>query len=236
MPRRAPKDGSEAKEVQAAPGAEDESLAADMAAPATTPVEEEPATVAVVSEGRDRRKFVAAAVIIGAVVVTIPVVAYALNQPQPPVAAGAPSTTAKSTTTAPAPTTTTEFQLPPDECTDDQPPSDDPAIATVLDFCTLVPDDLETAWGLLSAQYQASYPADGIKRPDEVDGFARFQQYWGGLSSLELGHVNPRRDENVSAMATYHSESGTTSTWWVNIGVVQEDGRWKISYWSNVLP
>jgi eukaryotic-like serine/threonine-protein kinase len=204
-------------------------------ASAPAPVEEEPSG----DSGHGRRKVVAVALSIGAVVVAGAVVAYAVNQPQPSVtAAGAPSTTARTTsaTTTPAPTTTTEFQHLPDECADDQPPWDDPAIATILDFCRLVPDDLEAAWGLLSAHYRASYPAEGVKRPDGVDGFASFQQYWGGLTGLELGHINPRRsDGNVSAVATYHSERGTMS-WSVNIGTVQEDGRWKISYWSNIGP
>jgi hypothetical protein len=224
MQRRDPEHRPEAEEGQDAPGTVTESVPAE-SVPAPVPVEEQAAPAA---DGRARRKFVAVAVIISAVVVAVTVVDYG-SQPQPSVTAGAPSTTAKSTTaapstTTPAPTTTTDDQQPTDENTDAELPTDEQTIATVTGYYNLLPDNLEAAWGLLTAKAQAHYQGDS--------SFAAYQKYWDQISSVDVSQLRTSGPGNADGTITYTYKDGSgTNVYPAQFQVVQEDGRWKIAHW-----
>ena len=231
MLRRDPKHRPEAKEVQDALGALAETMPAEMPAPAAVPVEE-PTPVAVVSEGRDRRKVVAIALIVGAIVVAIVVVVYALNQPQPTVTAGGPSTSATSTskaatsTTTPAPTstttgTTTTTTITTTTTTTAQPPGDVPTqlAGFITDYYKLMPGDLQDGWGRLTAAYQSR----------TAGGFAGYQQFWGQIASVDLSGLLATAPSTVVVTLSYHYKNGTNPVERTTFSLVQEDGKWKIA-------
>ncbi|MEV6604453.1 serine/threonine-protein kinase [Kutzneria sp. NPDC051319] len=232
MLRRDPKHRPEAKEVQDALGALAEAMPAEMPAPAPLPAEEPP-PVAAVAEGRDRRKVVAIVLMVGALVVAIAVVVYALNQPQPSVTAGGPSSTGKSTTAASTtsttattaastttgvPTTTTVTTT----TTTAAPPPVDAATQlanAISDYYNLVPNDLNDAWNRMTDDY----------RQNKAGGKAGYQSFWGGVASVEATGVTATPPGTVVATITYHKKDGSTQVERTTFGMVQQDGIWKIA-------
>ncbi|HTI27616.1 MAG TPA: serine/threonine-protein kinase [Kutzneria sp.] len=230
MLRRDPKHRPEAKEVQDALGALAESMPAEMPAPAPVPVEEAPPVVA--AEGPDRRKVVAIALIVGAVVVALVVTVYALNQTQPSTTAGSPSTSASHTTTAAsttktsAPTSTTTGTTTTTTSTTTTsaaapPPADVGSQLTgfLTDYYKLMPNDLQDGWGHLTADYQSR----------TAGGFAGYQQFWSQFSGIDLSDITATPPNTVVATLTYHYKSGGTRIERTTFGLVQQDGAWKIA-------
>jgi serine/threonine protein kinase len=229
MLRRDPKHRPEAKEVQDALGALAESMPAEMPAPAPVPVEE--AAPVVVAEGPDRRKVVAIALIVGAVVIAIVVTVYALNQPQPSTTAGGQSTTPSHTTTAPSTTTTpartstttgTTTTASTTTTTSAAPPPADVSsqlTGFITDYYKLMPNDLQDGWGHLTAGYQSG----------TAGGFAGYQQFWSQFSGIDLSGITATPPNTVVATLTYHLKGGDTRVERTSFGLVQQDGAWKIA-------
>jgi eukaryotic-like serine/threonine-protein kinase len=207
-PRRDPKQDSDARESQDAPDAPAESM----------PDEEE-----TTAGGRSRGKVVTVAVPTGAVIVAAAVVAYALSHPPPPVTAGGSSTTA-----------TTGGQPPAHEQLHDQPPTTDQLTATITDYYTLLPDDPEAGWDLLTTHLQALYQS----------GFAYYQQGWEIYSAVAVDDINDISYLNGSdtpgrayATVTYHYKDGRSPrVERTNFVVAKEDGEWKIDWLWTIDP
>ncbi|GAA3440409.1 hypothetical protein GCM10018954_100330 [Kutzneria kofuensis] len=231
MLRRDPKHRPEAKEVQDALGALAETMPAEMPAPAPVPVDEP--TVVASPEPPDRRRFVAVALVVGAVVVAIAVVVYALNQPQPSVTAGGPSTsstaastTARTSTTTPAPTSTTPSATTTTTttttATSAAPPPPDVATqltSAITDYYKLMPGNLTEGWRRLTAAYQQR----------TAGGFAGYQQFWGQIASVDLSNMSATPPGTVVVTISYHYKNGTNPVERTTFGLVQEDGIWKIA-------
>jgi hypothetical protein len=219
MQRRDPEHRPEAEEGQDAPGTVTESVPAE-SVPAPVPVEEQAAPAA---DGRARRKFVAVAVIISAVVVAVTVVDYG-SQPQPSVTAGAPSTTAKSTTAAPSTTTPA-----PTTTTDDQQPTVDEVSATIADYYNLLPDDPEAAWELFTAHLQAA-----LYRSD----FDVYQQVCDRYSAVDVSdiHVNPAPDRTYATVTSHYKDGRPPTAVRTFFVVDREDGQWKIDWLWTIDP
>ena len=233
MLRRDPKHRPEAKEVQDSLGALAETMPAEMPAPAAVPAEPvEAAPAAVAAEAPDRRRFIAIALVVGAFVIAVVVVVYALNQPQPSVTAGGPSssstttkpaatsTTAKATTTTNPPATTTTGAT----TTSTTPAAPPPDIATQLtsaitDYYKLMPGDLSDGWNHMTADYQQNH----------AGGMAGYQSFWGGVASVDVSDVAATPPGTVVATITYHKKDGSAPVERTTFGLVQQDGMWKIA-------
>jgi tRNA A-37 threonylcarbamoyl transferase component Bud32 len=231
MLRRDPKHRPEAKEVQDSLGALAETMPAEMPAPAAVPAEPVEEAPVVAAEGPDRRRFVAIALVVGAFVIAVVVVVYALNQPQPSVTAGGPSsstttkpaatsTTAKATTTTTNPpattngattTSTTAAAPPPDIATQ--------LTAAITDYYKLMPGDLSDGWNHMTADYQQNH----------AGGMAGYQSFWGGVASVDVTEVSATPPGTVVATITYHKKDGSTPVERTTFGLVQQDGMWKIA-------
>jgi hypothetical protein len=122
------------------------------------------------------------------------------QQPDPVVAAptttapavAPPTTVAAPTTTTRPPTTTTT------PSTSTQPAGE--AVSFVQHYYSLLPDDPDSAFALLSAQAQA---ASG--------GIERFRDFYGGLAAVAVQNARSTGDGQVAATIVFTREDGSSS-------------------------
>jgi serine/threonine protein kinase len=130
-------------------------------------------------------------------------------QPQP----SSTSTSAPPPTTAP-PTTAPATSTPPPA-----PPNATQLAAVVSRYYSLVPGNLDEAFGLLTADYQTRV----------ADGRQAYQRFWDGYSAVTATDVTGAPPSTATATITYTTKGGQVVRERTTLGLVDEGGALKIS-------
>ena len=168
---------------------------------------------------RPRRRGVLVALALGVVLVTGVVIAL-LNY-------GGGTTTATppapphTVTHTPAPTTSPKAAV-----TTSSAPQDitGQLASAITGYYQLVPADLGTAWGHMTANYQQNH----------AGGMTGYRQFWQQIAQVSLTAVTASPPDSVTATITYVYRNGNVVTERTQFGLVSEGGMWKIAS-SSVL-
>lgn len=145
-----------------------------------------------------------------------------------PVDTGAGATPAETQTPAaetpspePDPTPQTSTPAPPaEQAPAPQPPTaEERAVEAVANYYAIMPGDRDTAWNLMTADYQVNH----------VGGRDAYDDFWGGISAVEIAGVTATGPEQVEATLTYHFTDGSVVQEQTAYRLVDEGGVLKIA-------
>jgi eukaryotic-like serine/threonine-protein kinase len=91
-------------------------------------------------------------------------------------------------------------------------------------YYTLVPDDLDAAWGYMTPDYQTNH----------AGGPTGYHDFWDQIQSVSASSIAAQPPSTVTATITYHYKNGKTVVEPTSYGLVLSDGIWKIAS-SSVL-
>ncbi|AQA02978.1 hypothetical protein BVC93_11640 [Mycobacterium sp. MS1601] len=112
-----------------------------------------------------------------------------------------PEQTAAPTTIPPIPAVTTTTAT-------TQASSFDTMSELVTEYYSLLPEDTDSAWQMLSAGYQ-----------DQTGGQREYEKFWRSVDSVSVDSISARDDSSVSAQLTYVMRNGRSSseTRWLEV-------------------
>jgi hypothetical protein len=117
----------------------------------------------------------------------------------------------------PTPQTPSPTPTPPAETPAPQPPSPEQrAVDAVIGYYGLMPGDLDTAWNLMTADYQVNH----------VGGRDAYNAFWGEVSAVEVSGVTAPAPDQAQATLTYYFTDGS---------VVQEETAYRLVDEGGVL-
>lgn len=133
-----------------------------------------------------------------------------------------PTKTPTATETPPAGTQPPETQAPPvvpspsPPAEQAQPPSPTGAVETIASYYSLMPDDLDTAWPMMTADYQVNH----------VGGRDAYEEFWDEVDDLAIADVTSSAPDRAQATLTYYFKDGR---------VVQEVTAYRLAEEAGVL-
>ncbi|HEY0804146.1 MAG TPA: serine/threonine-protein kinase [Pseudonocardiaceae bacterium] len=208
--------------LRAEPGRRVTADQAEHALAKITPVEPPPPPVA--TAGRTRRRGILVALVLGVMLVTGVLIALMNDGGAAKTAGGPPHTVTRAPAPpAPAATATT---TPKAAVTTPSVPQDitgQPANA-ITGYYQLVPGDLGTAWGHMTADYQQNH----------AGGMTGYQQFWQPIARVSLSGMTANPPDTVTVTITYVYRNGNVVVERTQFGLIQQDGMWKIAS-SSVL-
>lgn len=128
--------------------------------------------------------------------------------------AATPSPEAQPTSEAPSPTTPPEQEAPASPQSPEQ-----RAVDAVTGYYGLMPGDLDTAWNLMTADYQVNH----------VGGRDAYNAFWGEISAVEISSVTAPAPDQAQATLTYHFTDGRVVQEETAYRLVDEEGVLKIA-------
>jgi hypothetical protein len=141
----------------------------------------------------------------------------------PPAPASTPSSAATSAAPPPAPAPTTPAAGGGGGGGGQAPVAGTPTAAqlagAVSRYYTLVPGDLDQAWGLMTADYQTRV----------AGGRQAYQRFWDGFSKVTATEVVGSPPSTVTALITYTTKAGAVIRERTTFGLVNEGGVLKIA-------
>jgi eukaryotic-like serine/threonine-protein kinase len=91
-------------------------------------------------------------------------------------------------------------------------------------YYTLVPGNLDAAWGYMTPDYQTNH----------AGGPTGYRDFWDQIESVSASSIVAQPPSTVTATITYHYKNGQTVVESTSYGLVLSDGIWKIAS-SSVL-
>ena len=138
---------------------------------------------------------------------------------QTPDAAATPSPEA-SAPESQAPPTTADTSPPPEEATPAPPPTDEQRIVAALtSYYSTVPGDLDSAWPLMTADYQVNH----------VGGRDAFDAFWSEVADVAIADVRASPPDGAQATLTYTFTDGRVVQEVTAYRLVDEGGVLKIA-------
>ncbi|HET9168042.1 MAG TPA: serine/threonine-protein kinase [Actinospica sp.] len=89
----------------------------------------------------------------------------------------------------------------------------------ITHYYSLVPGNLDAAWGLMTSSYQ-QFPAEGE---------TKYKQFWSQYRSVSLSNLVAQAPSTVTVTITYVSKDGSSQQERTKFGLVLQDGIWKIN-------
>jgi hypothetical protein len=127
-----------------------------------------------------------------------------------------------------------ESEAPPADSSPSEEPSEEPApppeepaeqapeqrvAAMLTDYYSLVPGDLDSAWSLMTEDYQVNH----------VGGRDAYEAFWAEISDAEISDVNPTAPDRAEATLTYTFDDGRVVREVTAYRLVDEGGVLKIA-------
>ena len=209
------------------PTAETEPLGASAARAQLPPRPPRPAQP-MVERARRRRRRVGAGIVLAVVVVAVIVGAVWMFQPfRQVIEAAEPTTAATSepTTTTPSPEPTTPPAVsatPEPEPVVQTPPPPTPeerVVQTITNYYGLVPGDLESAWPLMTADYQENH----------AGGRGAYEAFWSAIASVQVADLTATGPDRGQATLIYTYRDGGVTQEVTAFRLVDEGGVMKIA-------
>lgn len=132
--------------------------------------------------------------------------------PTPAEVAETPSPEAASPTPTPSVPEVEEPQPPP-------PTPEEKAIAMISGYYALLPGDLDSAWPLMTADYQINH----------AGGRDGYEAFWSNVAALEIADVTASAADRAQATLTYHFRDGRVVQEVTSFRLVDEGGSLKIA-------
>ncbi len=137
----------------------------------------------------------------------------------------APSPAATGTPTSPAAPSAAETTAPPADAAAPAPPTPEQrAVETVTGYYAMLPDDLDGAWPLMTADYQENH----------AGGRGGYESFWGFVDGVEVADVSAPAADQAQATLTYYFSDGRVVQEVTLYRLVDEGGVLKIAA-SDVL-
>jgi eukaryotic-like serine/threonine-protein kinase len=206
--------------LRAEPGRRVTAQEAEQALTNITPVEPPPIATA----GRTRRRGILVALVLGVLLVTGVLIALMNDGGAAKTAGGPPHTVTRAA--PPPPPAVTATTTPKAAVTTPSAPQDitGQLADAITGYYQLVPGDLGTAWGHMTADYQQNH----------AGGMTGYQQFWQLVARVSLSGMIANPPGTVTATITYVYRNGNVVVERTQFGLVQQDGMWKIAS-SSVL-
>lgn len=96
--------------------------------------------------------------------------------------------------------------------------------STISTYYTLVPGNLDQAWGYMTADYQQNH----------AGGFTNYSKFWQPIESVKLSDMVVKQPSTVVVTIDYHYKDGHTVQERTSLGLVKSGSAWKIAS-SSVL-
>ena len=90
---------------------------------------------------------------------------------------------------------------------------------TITDYYALVPGDLDSAWPMMTADYQQNH----------VGGRGAYEFFWGEIADVDVADVSPSVPDRVQATLTYTFTDGRVVREVTAYRLVDEGGELKIA-------
>lgn len=211
--------------------AETEPLAGGRAAAAVPPGATDPSPTPPPERTRRRRAGVIAALVLVVAVVVAAALLFTSLQPATDPEAGTatdptPSQTPAEAESSPTPTAEEEAAPPAEESAPEEqqpaPPAATPeqrAAAAISGYYALLPGDLDSAWPLMTADYQENH----------AGGRGGYEAFWSNIGGVEVTDVVATAPDQVQATLTYYYGDGSAVQEVTSFRLVDEGGVLKIA-------
>lgn len=136
---------------------------------------------------------------------------------RPPTTASSPETPASEAASPPAATPTTPSAAP--TPTAEPPTPEQQAAATVAGYYEVLPGDLDSAWPLMTADYQENH----------AGGRGAYEAFWGEISDLDIADVSASAPDQAQATLTYYFRDGRVVQEVTAYRLEDEGGQLKIA-------
>lgn len=136
---------------------------------------------------------------------------------RPPTTASSPATPASEAASPPAATPTTPSAAP--TPTAEPPSPEQQAAATVAGYYEVLPGDLDSAWPLMTADYQENH----------AGGRGAYEAFWGEISDLDIADVSASAPDQAQATLTYYFRDGRVVQEVTAYRLEDEGGQLKIA-------
>ena len=121
-----------------------------------------------------------------------------------------------STPLAPSPSTSPSPEAQPAPV---PPTGEQRAIETISGYYAMLPGDLDSAWPMMTADYQENH----------AGGRGRYEAFWSAVDALEIADVTASAPDRAQATLTYHFTDGRVVQEVTSFRLVDEGGALKIA-------